>query len=119
MPEKAVAALQPVIAAAAGSKMYLAQYVMGASLAQQGLYPQAIERLRRAIELQPESAWAHYQMGSSLLQSGDYKTAIVHLEIASSRLPDFAAAHSLCWRRPTIAWVAPTMRSASERGPRR
>jgi len=94
MPEKAVAALQPLMAAAA-SKMYLAQYVMGASLAQQGQYPQAIERLRSAIELQPDSAWAHYQMGSSLLHSGDYKTAIVHLEIASSRLPDFAAAHSL------------------------
>ncbi|MGH9539153.1 MAG: sulfatase-like hydrolase/transferase [Terriglobales bacterium] len=94
MPEKAVAALQPLMAAAA-LKMYLAQYVMGASLAQQGQYPQAIERLRSAIELQPDSAWAHYQMGSSLLHSGDYKTAIVHLEIASSRLLDFAAAHSL------------------------
>jgi arylsulfatase A-like enzyme len=92
-PEKAVAALQPVMAGA--SKMYLAQYVMGAALARQGKYPQAIERLRSAIELQPDSAWAHYEMGACLLKNGDYKTAVVHLEIASSRLPDFAEAHAL------------------------
>ena len=75
--------------------MYLAQYVMGAALAQLGQFPQAIERLRSAIELQPDSTWAHYEMGTSLLKNGDYKTAVVHLEIASSRLPDFADAHSL------------------------
>lgn len=92
-PERAVAILQPVLSA--GSKMYLAQFVMGAALARQQQYPQAIEYLRRAIELQPDSTWAHYEMGSSLLKIGDYKTAVIHLEIASSRLPDFAEAHSL------------------------
>jgi len=75
--------------------MYLAQFVMGAALARQQQYPQAIGYLRRAIELQPDSTWAHYEMGSSLLKTGDYKTAVIHLEIASSRLPDFAEAHSL------------------------
>ena len=68
---------------------------MGAALARQQKYPQAIEYLRRAIELQPDSTWAHYEMGSSLLKTGDYKTAVIHLEIASSRLPEFAEAHSL------------------------
>ena len=92
-PEKAVALVQPLLAA--NPKMYLAQFVMGAALARQQQYPQAIEYLRRAIELQPDSTWAHYEMGSSLLKTGDYKTAVVHLEIASSRLPDFAEAHSL------------------------
>ena len=92
-PERAVAALQPLLTGA--SKMYLAQYVMGAALAQQQQYSQAIERLRQAIELQPDSAWAHYEMGSCLLKSGDYKTAVIHLEIASNRLPDFADAHLL------------------------
>ena len=92
-PESAIAALQPVMAGA--SKMYLVQYVMGAALARQGKYPQAIEYLRSAIDLQPDSAWAHYEMGSCLLKSGDYKTAVVHLEIASKRLPDFAEARSL------------------------
>ena len=75
--------------------MYLAQFVMGAALARQQQYPQAIEYLRRAIELQPDSTWAHYEMGSSLLKTGDYKTAVIHLEIASSRLPEFAEAHAL------------------------
>ena len=92
-PEKAVAILRPLLAD--GAKMYLAQFVMGAALARQQQYPQAIEYLRHAIELQPDSTWAHYQMGYSLLKSGDYKTAVVHLEIASSRLPDFVEAHSL------------------------
>ncbi len=80
---------------AAASKMYLAHYVIGAALAQQGQYPQAIEHLRSAIELQPDSTWAHFAMGSCLLKTGDYKTAVIHLEIASNRLPEFAEAHSL------------------------
>lgn len=92
-PEKAAAMLQPVLAA--GSKMYLAQFVMGAAFARQQQYPKAIEYLRHAIELQPDSTWAHYEMGASLLKSGDYKSAVIHLEIASSRLPDFAEAHAL------------------------
>jgi arylsulfatase A-like enzyme/Flp pilus assembly protein TadD len=92
-PERAATVLQPVLAD--GAKMYLAQFVMGAALARQQQYLQAIGYLRHAIELQPDMTWAHYEMGSSLLRTGDYKTAVVHLEIASSRLPDFAEAHSL------------------------
>jgi arylsulfatase A-like enzyme/Flp pilus assembly protein TadD len=92
-PEGAAALLQPVLAGS--GKMYLAQFVLGAALARQQQYPQAIEHLRHAIELQPDSTWAHYEMGSTLLKTGDYKTAAVHLEIASSRMPEFAEAHSL------------------------
>jgi choline-sulfatase len=91
--ERAAAILQPI--PADGAKMYLLQFVMGAALARQQKYPQAIEYLRHAIELQPDSTWAHYEMGSTLLQTGDYKTAVIHLEIASSRMPDFVEAHSL------------------------
>src|ERR1700730_17972438 len=89
----ATAILQPVLAD--GAKMYLLQFVMGACLARQQKYPQAIEYLRHAIELQPNSTWAHYEMGSSLLKTGDYKTAVVHLEVASTRMPECAEAHSL------------------------
>ncbi len=92
-PERAATVLQPVLAD--GAKMYLTQFVMGAALARQQQYPQALGYLRHAIELQPDSTWAHYEMGSSLLNSGDYKTAVIHLEIASSRLPEFAEGHSL------------------------
>jgi choline-sulfatase len=94
--EAAAAALQPAMEGA--SKSYLAQYVMGAALGQQGKYPQAIEHLRAAIELQPESAWAHYEMGSCLLKSGDNKTAAIHLEIAAGRLPEFEEARALLAR---------------------
>jgi choline-sulfatase len=92
-PEKIAALLQPLLAA--NPKMYLAQFIMGASLARQHQYPQAIEYLRHAIELQPDSTWAHFEMGSSLLKTGDYKTAVIHLEIASSRLPEFSEVHAL------------------------
>jgi choline-sulfatase len=92
-PDGATAIPQPVLAD--GANMYLLQFVMGAALARQQKYPQAIEYLRHAIELQPDSTWAHYEMGSSLLKTGDYKTAVIHLEIASTRMPEFAEAHSL------------------------
>jgi tetratricopeptide (TPR) repeat protein len=91
-PERAVAILQSISAL---SNSYLAQYTLGAALAQQQQYASAIEHLHKAIELQPESAWAHYQMGLSLLKMADYKTAAVHLEISATRMPDFADAHTL------------------------
>jgi predicted Zn-dependent protease len=67
---------------------------MLATFAQQQQYAEAIGYLRKAIALQPDSAWAHYQMGLSLMKTGDFKQAAVHLEIASGRLPACAALHS-------------------------
>ena len=92
-PEKVQATLAPSLPSASG--MYEAQFVMGAVLAEQGKYAQAIPFLHRAIELQPDSPWAHYQMGEALLKTSDYKTAAVHLEIATERLEGFAPAHAL------------------------
>src|SRR5437667_5849258 len=76
-PERAVPALQQVLAGQAN--MYLAQYGLGVALAQQRQYAKAVEHLHKAIELQPDSGWAHYEMGASLLKTGDFKTAAVHL----------------------------------------
>ena len=73
----------------------LAQFAMGVALADLQQWGKAIEHLHTAIELQPDSAWAHYYMGNCLVKTGDYKSAAVHLEIASSRLPEFAAGHLL------------------------
>ena len=67
---------------AAQSNIYLAQYGMGAALVQQQQYAEAVPYLHKAIELQPDSAWAHYAMGVSLMKTGDFKTSAVHLEIA-------------------------------------
>jgi arylsulfatase A-like enzyme len=92
-PERAVPVLQSL--PGSGTKTYLAQYALGVALARQQQYPQAIEHLRQAIELQPESVWAHLEMGSALIKTGDNKTAAIHLEIAATRLPKFALAHIL------------------------
>ena len=91
-PDHVTAALDPIIAA--DGNLYLAQEALGVALAQKGKYPDAAKHLHKAIELQPDSAWAHYEIGATLLKTGDFKTAIVHLEIATGRLPNFAAAHT-------------------------
>jgi len=91
-PDRALAALAPVDSA--GSNLYLVEYTLGVALVEKARYAEAIKHLHKAVELQPESAWAHYEIGATLLETGDYKTASVHLEIAASRLPAFASAHS-------------------------
>jgi predicted Zn-dependent protease len=68
---------------------------MGVALSQQQQCSKAVDSLRKAIELQPDSPWAHFQMGSCLIKNGDFKTAIVHLEIATSRLPESGDAFAL------------------------
>ena len=90
-PDLAIAALTPVVSADPG--LYLAQYTLGVALAQKAQYAEAAKHLRKAVELQPDSAWANYEIGASLVKAGDFKTAIVHLEIATGRLPAFAPAH--------------------------
>jgi arylsulfatase A-like enzyme/Tfp pilus assembly protein PilF len=90
---KAIAPLQPIVAK--DGNIYLAQYGLGVANVQQQHFPQAVEHLHKAIELQPDSSWAHYYMGLSLLKTGDFKTAAVHLEIASSRLAECGSAHDL------------------------
>jgi len=91
--EKAVPAFRKILAGQ--PNIYLAQCGLGVALAQQKQYSEAIEHLHRAIELQPESAWAHYSMGFSLFKTGDFKTSAIHLEIASARLPEFGGVHAL------------------------
>ena len=90
-PERAIAALDPIVAADAN--LYLAQYALGVAQARKAQYAEAAKHLHKAIELQPDSAWAHYEIGATLLKTGDFKTAVVHLEIATGRLPAFAPAH--------------------------
>ena len=68
---------------------------MGSALIQQQQFAEAIGFLHKAIELEPDSTWAHYQMGLSLMKTGEFKTSAVHLEIAAGRLPGFSALHSL------------------------
>jgi choline-sulfatase len=89
--EKALALLQR----GALANTYLAQYGLGLALARRQQYAPAIEHLHRAIELQPNSPWAHYEMGASLMKAGDFKAAAIHLELACTRLPKFRSGHLL------------------------
>lgn len=91
-PDRAIAALQPVVAAS--PNLYLAEYALGVALAQKSQYAEAAKHLHKAIELQPDSGWAHYEIGVALLKTGDFKTSQVHLEIAAGRLPGFGPAHA-------------------------
>jgi tetratricopeptide (TPR) repeat protein len=87
----AVTTLQTIVST--DLNLYLAQYSIGVSLAQKGQHADAVKYLHKAVELQPDSAWAHFWIGSSLIKTGDFKTATVHLEIATGRLAQFAPAH--------------------------
>ncbi len=90
-PEKAVPILQQVLAAR--PSLYLADFAIGTSQFLLQHYPDAIAYLHKAIELQPDSVFAHYTMGLCLMKTGDFKTSAVHLEIAVQRLPRFSALH--------------------------
>jgi choline-sulfatase len=90
--DRAIALLNPIVAS--DTNLYLAQYTLGVALSQKKQYAEAAKYLHKAIELQPDSAWANYEIGAILLKSGDFKTAIVHLEIATTHLPSFAPAHT-------------------------
>jgi choline-sulfatase len=91
-PERAIPTLKSVIAAQ--PNIYMAQFGLAVAMFQQQHYADSIPYLHKAIELQPDSAWAHYLMGVSLAKAGDFKTSEVHLQVASQRLPSFAPVHS-------------------------
>jgi len=91
-PDGAIAALTPVVGA--DDNLYQAEYALGVAEAQKGQYAEAAKHLHKAIELQPDSGWAHYEIGATLIKTGDFKTAAVHLEIAVGRLPEFPVAHT-------------------------
>ena len=88
-PEKAIPVLRQVLASQ--PDLYLAQYGMGSALFQQQHYAEAFGFLHKAIELEPESPWAHYTMGLGLMKTGDFQTSAIHLKIAARLLPGFAA----------------------------
>ncbi len=91
--EKAISVFQQVLSS--HSDIYLAQYGLGRAVAQKQRYPEAIEHLHKAIQLQPDSAWANFEIGRVLMKTGDFKTAAVHLEIASGRLPESSELHAM------------------------
>src|ERR1019366_3288209 len=74
--------------------LYLAEYTLGVALAQKAQYAEAAKHLHKAIELQPDSGWAHYEIGVTLLKTDDFKPSAIHLGIATTRLPGFRPARA-------------------------
>jgi tetratricopeptide (TPR) repeat protein len=71
----------------------VAQYNLGAALAQQGKLAEAIEHYRQALRIQPNDASPHYNWGAALAQQGKLAEAIEHYRQALRIQPDNAAAH--------------------------
>lgn len=67
--------------------------VLGAVLRAQGACAEAIDALRRAYELDPESAPIAFLLGLTLLEQGQASTAIAPLAAAAAAAPGEAAYH--------------------------
>jgi choline-sulfatase len=89
-----VAAAEPLLEKVVSTdpQIYMAQFQLGRARGRQRQWAKAIPPLRKAIELQPDSAMAHYEMGLALYETGDLKTAAGHFEIVVRRMPKFADA---------------------------
>ena len=69
--------------------------LMQLGIAQTGLknYAEALEPLRKAVELLPESGMGRYDLGLALYETGDWKAAAPQFETAVARAPRWADAH--------------------------
>ena len=83
----ASAALAFSSVAAGNPKSFLAQWGLGAALANGHKCTQAVEPLRTAIQILPNIAWVHYQMAVCLAQLGNENAAAIHLDTALHLAP--------------------------------
>jgi len=89
--EQAVPLLQRTL----GEQPNMAIALMQLGIAQTGLknYAEALEPLRKAVELLPESGMGRYDLGLALYETGDWKAAAPQFETAVARAPRWADAH--------------------------
>ena len=74
-----VIAKDPTIAGAYGA--------LGEAWMHMGRFKEALPALRKAAELQPDSAYARYQLGTGLIETGDMASAATELEKANAVSP--------------------------------
>ena len=67
---------------------------MGNALTRANRFPEAIEHLERAVQLQPDSADAHIILGAALMSSGKIPQAIDHYRAAIRLKPDSVEAYA-------------------------
>lgn len=59
---------------------------------QQGMLPQAEQRYRRILSVQPNHGWAHHFLGAIAQECGHHEDACAHFQQASQSIPHNAAA---------------------------
>ncbi len=69
-------------------------YARGMQAVRQGEYPQALQYLHRAVDLNPDFAKAHAALGTVYLQLGDFPASEKALTRALHRAPDLVQAKS-------------------------
>ncbi|MGP8246759.1 MAG: tetratricopeptide repeat protein [Bryobacteraceae bacterium] len=73
---------------------YLAHHNLGAALADEGRFPEAIEQYRAALQIEPNAANVETDYGNALAKSGRIPEAIAHYRAALRVLPDSPITHN-------------------------
>lgn len=67
---------------------------LGAQLITEGIYPEAMEMLQKAVTLKPDSAAAQYNLGLVQLMTGDYQNAVASTTKALELKPNWPDAYN-------------------------
>jgi Flp pilus assembly protein TadD len=70
----------------------LVQLFLASSLAERGQGKEAFEKLRRALELDPDLAPAHYELGKLTLRLDDMESALAAFRRTAELVPEFSSA---------------------------
>ena len=73
---------------------YLAHHNLGAALADEGRFSEAIEQYRAALEIEPDAANVETDYGTALAKSGRIPEAIEHYRAALRTFPDSPITHN-------------------------
>jgi Tfp pilus assembly protein PilF len=81
-------------ALAVTERNWLAEYVIGTKLEQQGQIDAAIAKYRRALEIRPQAPEARNNLGNALIKQGKREEGIAHLREAVRLWPGYVSALS-------------------------
>lgn len=67
---------------------------LGAQLITEGIYPEAVAALQKAVALKPDSAAAQYNLGLAQLKTGGFQNAVVSITKALELTPNWPDAYN-------------------------
>ncbi|HEU4872461.1 MAG TPA: tetratricopeptide repeat protein [Pyrinomonadaceae bacterium] len=67
---------------------------LGAQLITEGIYPEAVAALQKAVALKPDSAAAQYNLGLAQLKTGEFQNAVVSITKALELTPNWPDAYN-------------------------